>query len=136
MHSFLVHLRCPLVYSYFVTVSFLCVLCLTMVGLGRLECCCPKTCCLWASMILKVFLCQVPLSLCPVGEPVSFGVLAGELVLCALEGSVWSVEPVCTLLWVARSLSVVDSMFVWFSLVYTWAYATDGIVLLPSKVCI
>ena len=132
MHSFLVRLLCPLVYSYYVTVSFIYVLCLTMVG--RSGCHCPRTCHLWVSMILKVFLYQVPPSLCPVGELVFFGVLAGELVLCALEGLVWSVEPVCTLLWVIWSLLVVGSIFVWFSSVYAWAHATDGIVLLPSKV--
>ena len=87
-------------------------------------------------MVLKVFLFQVPLSLGPIGEPVSFGVLVREMVLCALEGSVWSVEPVCTRLWVVKSLSVVGSIFVWFSLVYTWAHANDGIVWPPGKVCI
>ena len=105
-----------------------------MVELGRSECHCLRTCCLWASMILRVFLFQVPLSPCPVGEPVSFVVLAGELVLCALEGSIWSVEPVCTYLWVVRSLSVVGSIFVWFSSVYGRAHATDGIVWPPGKV--
>ena len=85
-------------------------------------------------MIMEAFRFQVPPSLCPVGEPVSFGVLAGDLVLYALEGSVWAVEPVCTCLWVVRSLSVVGSIFMWFSLVYTWAHATDGIVQLPGKV--
>ena len=100
----------------------------------QVRCHCPRTCHLWVSVFLGAFRFQVPPSLCPVGEPVTFGVLAGELVLYALEGSVWSVEPVCTLLWVVRSLSVVGSMFVWFSLAYAWAHATDGIVLLPGKV--
>ena len=87
-------------------------------------------------MVLEVFLFQVPLSLCPIGEPVFSWVLAGEMVWCALEGSVWSVEHVCTCLWVVKSLSVVDSIFVWFSLVYAQAHATDGIVWPPGKVCI
>ena len=65
------------------------------------------------------------------GADILWGVSKGDGVV---SGLVWSVKPVCTHLWVVRSLSVVGSIFVWFSLVYARAHANDGIVWPPGKV--